>query len=289
MGKGVRLAVWMDVHPLMHLRIHRPFVSVMDSRSSYPRLFPPYTSLTSYYAARDSRDSWPSTTTTTPKSPTNPHPRFPLFSDDVNSLSSPIRVPQVPPSSTQTGTFPRAVEIPRSQPPLSSSSSSGRKWTATDLENYFTQMRISTPTQSRTRDVLAKAADNMSTLRSMHPHRLRSELSSSTRQQPGLYVEDGGAGRKSPVSPGVVDTDSSSGGESCSLGTSSASSSSATSAVPERNRIVFEKVMIGLDKRTTVMIKNVPNKYTQVTTSTPNPAQLRPHRTVGWKGIDGAV
>ena len=37
------------------------------------------------------------------------------------------------------------------------------------------------------------------------------------------------------------------------------------SNVPEKNRVVLERIRMGLDTRTTIMIKNVPNKYTQVT------------------------
>ena len=34
--------------------------------------------------------------------------------------------------------------------------------------------------------------------------------------------------------------------------------------VPEKNKVVLERIRVGLDTRTTIMIKNVPNKYTQV-------------------------
>ena len=34
--------------------------------------------------------------------------------------------------------------------------------------------------------------------------------------------------------------------------------------VPEKNKVVMERIRMGLDTRTTIMIKNVPNKYTQV-------------------------
>ena len=34
--------------------------------------------------------------------------------------------------------------------------------------------------------------------------------------------------------------------------------------VPERNKVVLERIRRGLDARTTIMVKNVPNKYTQV-------------------------
>jgi hypothetical protein len=37
--------------------------------------------------------------------------------------------------------------------------------------------------------------------------------------------------------------------------------------VPERNKVVLDKIRRGRDTRTTIMVKNVPNKYTQVPTT----------------------
>lgn len=250
---------------MMHLRIQRPNVPIMDSRSTYPRVYPPYTSMCASYHSTDlSRDRWSTTATTAPR---NPLSRFNLFPD----IESPLRGRQPPLSSSHEGRATYRAEIPRSQPLPSSSqpsTSSGGKWTANDLENYFNQVRISSA--PCTRDVLAKAAENMSTLRSMHPPQGnglvdgKGRVEGKTVDHEDGYVrgkgfEDGSCGLNSPVSP--TDTEesiSSSGGETCSLG---------LGGVPERNQIVLEKVMMGLDKRTTIMIKNVPNKYTQVQSS----------------------
>jgi hypothetical protein len=223
------LAVWMGVHPLMHLRIHRP---VYDSRSAYTRQmyhYPPVP-VPTYFNPLDLRiptERWP-TTAKSPPARTTFDPR-----------------PEIP-----------RPQVPRSQP----SASADRKWTPSDLENYFNQMRI---TPLKTKDVLAKAAENMGTLRSMHPG-ARASREFAVEGIVGRARERvGDEGRTSltpvsPVSPSAESDESlsSTGGESCSLGSNG--------GVPERNRIVLEKVMMGLDKRTTIMIKNVPNKYTQV-------------------------
>ena len=95
------------------------------------------------------------------------------------------------------------------------------------------------------------------------------------RHSPGLV-------RPMPVRPvfrrleretGLGGSDESLSGES--LGTSSVAGSGSGSGgsggsfgsvgnVPERNKVVLERIRRGLDARTTIMIKNVPNKYTQV-------------------------
>lgn len=225
----------MDVHPLMHLRIHRPYV--YDSHSSYPRQMYHYTPVPTYFNPLDLRtpsDRWPATAKSPPAS---------LNFDPRPELSR--------------------AEIPRSQPPPSTLPAD-RKWTPSDLENYFTQMRI---TPLKTRDVLAKAAENIGTLRSMHPAPRPTTREFAADGLLGQARRDRSGGEAStpltPVSPASPSAESdesmsSSGAESCSLGSNG--------GVPERNRIVLEKVMMGLDKRTTIMIKNVPNKYTQVPT-----------------------
>src|ERR1700737_1160762 len=63
----------------------------------------------------------------------------------------------------------------------------------------------------------------------------------------------------------LPESDSSISGES--MGTSSGNAASVNGSVgnvPERNKVVLEKIRRGLDARTTIMVKNVPNKYTQV-------------------------
>jgi hypothetical protein len=49
-----------------------------------------------------------------------------------------------------------------------------------------------------------------------------------------------------------------------SSGNTAASVNGSVGNVPERNKVVLEKIRRGLDARTTIMVKNVPNKYTQV-------------------------
>jgi hypothetical protein len=111
-----------------------------------------------------------------------------------------------------------------------------RKWFSEDLENYFSRMRIS-PSTSTSKDT-------------------------DSRTCRGNYE------RASPVTnPSPIETDESLSGES--MGTSSGNTLSSINGsvgngIPERNKVVLEKIRMGLDMRTTIMIKNVPNKYTQV-------------------------
>jgi hypothetical protein len=118
-----------------------------------------------------------------------------------------------------------------------------RKWSEDDLETYFSQLRIT-------------------------PRRDSNDLNGRT--SPGLV-------RPMPVRPADLlhrferDTPTTNESESSisgdSLGTSSGNSyinGSVGVNVPERNKVVLEKIRRGLDSRTTIMVKNVPNKYTQV-------------------------
>ena len=113
-----------------------------------------------------------------------------------------------------------------------------RKWSDDDFENYFTQMRINSPKEK-----------DVNTTNVIH------RPSESYR-------------RESPITtPSPNETDESISGES--LGTSSGNTlnsvnGSVANTIPERNKVVLEKIRTGLDRRTTIMIKNVPNKYTQV-------------------------
>jgi hypothetical protein len=126
-----------------------------------------------------------------------------------------------------------------------------RKWSNDDLESYFNQMRI-TP---RGRDTIPKDM----------VHR---QTSSVNLVRPTPVRADGYRSfeRESPVtSPN--ESEESISGES--LGTSSGNTLNSVNGsvgvnVPERNKVVLERIMRGLDTRTTIMVKNVPNKYTQV-------------------------
>ena len=217
------MAVWNDVpHPLMHLRIHRPYMTVEPR--SYPRVYSPlsgYTPVSSYFSL-DNRDHW------------NGKSVFP----DLKMLSSDVEKPQ------EEMELPRRAHAFHHHPPnvgrtyLESNDGYQRKWSNEDLENYFNQMRI-TP---RTR---GKKVDTTNIIR-----------------RPSLSYR-----LETPVTPSPNETDGSTSGES--LGTSSGNTlnsvnGSVGNSIPERNKVVLEKIRMGLDMRTTIMIKNVPNKYTQV-------------------------
>lgn len=113
-----------------------------------------------------------------------------------------------------------------------------RKWSSNDLENYFNQMRL----LPRPRDIGNKGLES--------------------RTKDICHSDES----ESPKTNTPMDTDESISGES--FGTSSGNTlnsvnGSVGNTVPERNKVVLEKIRIGLDTRTTIMIKNVPNKYTQ--------------------------
>lgn len=123
-------------------------------------------------------------------------------------------------------------------------SRSAPRWPDDDLENYFPHMRIA----PRCRDIISKDND------------------ASIVRPSSLYHEDINRGHEpeSPVTSSTNENDKSVSEES--LGTLHLASVNGNmgSGVPERNRVFLEKIRMGLDKRTTIMIKNVPNKYTQV-------------------------
>ena len=218
------MLVWNDVpHPLMHLRIHRPYMTVEPR--SYSRVFSPLSAYTpvSPYFRLDSRDHW------------NGKPAFPdlkKFSSDTEKLEE-IALPR------------RIHAFHNHHPPnisrayFESNDGYQRKLPNEDLEDYFNKMRI-TP---RTRE---KKMDNAKVVhRPSVSYRLGSPM----------------------TTPSPNETDESTSGES--LGTSSGTTlnsinGSVGNTIPERNKVVLENIRMGLDTRTTIMIKNVPNKYTQV-------------------------
>jgi hypothetical protein len=128
-----------------------------------------------------------------------------------------------------------------------------RKWSNDDLENYFSQMRIS----PRGRDAVPKDM--------VHRQSTSVNLVRPTPVRPEGFAS---FDHDSPVtSPN--ETDDSLSGES--LGTSSGNTLISVNGsvgvnVPERNKVMLERIRRGLDTRTTIMVKNVPNKYTQVLT-----------------------
>jgi hypothetical protein len=127
-----------------------------------------------------------------------------------------------------------------------------RKWSEDDLESYFAHLRI-TPRRHNdlaTTDDVERRAASPGLVRPM-PMRPEDFFRRSDRE--------------SGISPN--DSDDSISSES--LGTSSGNSFSFVNAsvgvnVPERNKVVLDRIRRGLDARTTIMVKNVPNKYTQV-------------------------
>ena len=215
--------MWNDVpHPLMHLRIHRPYMTAEPR--SYSRFYSPLSACTpvSPYFSLDNRDHW---------NGKSAFPNLKMFSSGTENSQKETELPR------------RIHAFHHHHPPnigrtyFESNDGYQRKWSNGDLENYFSQMRI-TP---RTREV-----DTTNVIRRPSlPYRLESPI----------------------TTPSPNETDGSSSGES--LGTSSGNTfdsinGSVGNTIPERNKIILEKIRMGLDMRTTIMIKNVPNKYTQV-------------------------
>lgn len=178
-------------------------------------------------------------------------PGSPYFSGDRDHWNDKSAFPNLKKFSSDTKTLQEEMELPRRihafhhhHPPnigrayFEGKDGYQRKWSNDDLEDYFNQMRI-TP---RTRE---KEVNNNNVIR-------RPSMS---------YRLD------SPITtPSPNETDESISGES--LGISSgnnlgSSNGSVGNTIPERNKVVLEKIRMGLDMRTTIMIKNVPNKYTQ--------------------------
>jgi len=218
--------VWNDVpHPLMYLRIHRPFMTTEPR--SYSRGYSPLSAHTPAgpYFSLDNRDHWNGKSS---------FPNLKLFTSDEEKSREEMEFPR---RYLHAFRHHHSPNIGRAH--VESNDGYQRKWSDDDFENYFTQMRI-TP-RPKEKDV-----DTTNVI-----HR----PSESYR-------------RESPITtPSPNETDESISGES--LGTSSGNTlnsvnGSVGNTIPEKNKVVFEKIRMGLDRRTTIMIKNVPNKYTQV-------------------------
>ena len=208
----------------MRLRIHRPYMGVEPH--TYSHVCSPLSGYTpgSPYFSLDDRNHWNGKST---------FPNLKKFSSDTKKLQEEMELPR------------RIYASHRHHPPsigrayFDGNDGYQRKWSNVDLEDYFNQMRI-TP---RTRE---KEVNNTNVVR-------RPSMS---------YRLD------SPITtPSPNETDESTSGES--LGTSSGNNLSSINGsvgntIPERNKVVLEKIRMGFDMRTTIMIKNVPNKYTQV-------------------------
>ena len=210
----------------MHLRIHRPSFIPVEPRS-YPRIHSPlstYPPMSPYFSL-DTHDHW---------SGKSIFPNLNIFSSGAELSSKPQKEVQTPPRRHVFHQFP-----PNIGRAYFDETTHQSKFSSDKIENYFTQMRI-TP---RTRDIMSK------------------DLNSRTKD---VYR---GYERESPTTTSPIETDESISVES--LGTSSSNTPNSVNGgvgnnVPERNRVVLENIKVGLDTRTTIMIKNVPNKYTQV-------------------------
>ena len=210
----------------------RPYHRLHPSVSTYRRI--------GQYLPLDTRDPWPT------KSPLPSNLKLFPSADAESSSSRHLDRPfQYPPNIGRA--YYEGVGIYESFPSTPRASSSATQtWSDNDLENYFTQIRLSPDVC--TRDITSVRAKDVDAIRP-----------TPTRAND----------RESPVSgssPG--ETDESISGES--LGTSSGNTLNSVngsvlgSNVPEKNKVVLDKIRMGLDTRTTIMIKNVPNKYTQV-------------------------
>jgi RNA recognition motif 2 len=204
------LAVWNDIpHALMHRDIrYRPYMA-MGTRSYSPQYpsYPPNGYL-------ETRDHWASKSKT--------------FSSEAESSTKVDE--EIPHRHIPNHHF-HLYESNVGKPYFEMYPRSQRKWSDDDLENYFTQMRIS-------------------------PRDIDPTIIRPLPMRPYRYDE-------SPTGTSN-ETEESISGES--MGTSSNNTfiNGSVGLVPERNKVILEKIKRGVDTRTTIMIKNVPNKYTQV-------------------------
>lgn len=83
-----------------------------------------------------------------------------------------------------------------------------------------------------------------------------------------MPIRSGGVPRSEPLSSAGSPDSETSASEEFLAGSGvngfSACMGGSVGIVPERNKVVLERIRRGLDTRTTIMVKNVPNKYTQV-------------------------
>jgi len=223
------LTVWNDFpEQLIKSEVHaHPTVTPIEPRSFHP-LISPFGPIGPYLTLTN-RNHW------------NGKPLFPdlkLFppvSDPSSSTDKQNRFSRQTPEFgrpyIQTiGTYPRST----------------LKWSSEDIENYFTQMRLGP------RDGNKAKSDPI----------LRPTVNRSENMNP-RYEHASPAPTETPN-----ETDGSISGESLDASAGSQISVAGTvgSNIPDRNKVVLDRIRKGLDKRTTIMVKNVPNKYTQVPT-----------------------
>ena len=167
---------------------------------------------------------------------------FPSVSDSANSADNQDRFRRQTPDFLSQYYHPTTVR-PYIQT-LGTYQRSTAKWSSEDIENYFTQMRLGPGDGNRAK------SDGI-----IRPAVIRPENMNPR------YEHASPAPTETPN-----ETDGSISGES--FDTSGGSQVSVTgtvgSNIPDRNKVVLERIRKGLDKRTTIMVKNVPNKYTQV-------------------------
>jgi hypothetical protein len=151
----------------------------------------------------------------------------PSQSKEVNPFRLPSRSIFSPPPDRSLDPFDAYPPVPRAT----------RKWTDDDFERYFTHLRI-----SPSRDATVKEERRQPGLLRPRPLRATSDDAKTSESDESVSDESTAAssGRRVPAVSGTV------------------------GVVPERNRVDLERIRKYLDLRTTIMVKNVPNKYTQV-------------------------
>lgn len=262
--------MWSDPLPILHREVPPPTRSFMPIEPrSYPRQ---YSHLSGYkapgeYIPSETHDHWNGKST---------FPNFKLFtSSDVEESSKSHdeqehisrkedRSLQYQPPHGQIGRgYVNGFGPYDAYPPFPSRQP--RKWSDDDLETYFTQMRVnsSSSAPTRGREVPKETEHRHTTSNSTH-------LIRPVPIRPGDFSR----AYNKPSSPANIltptETDESISGDS--LTASSANTFGSITGnvgihVPEKNKVILERIKRGLDVRTTIMVKNVPNKYTQVCVS----------------------
>jgi hypothetical protein len=278
--QGTRLSVWSDPLPLLHREVPpRAFMSVEPR--SYPRQ---YSHLGGYKAPSafiplENYDHWnekssfpnlklfSSTTTVAESSKSKDQSELTRRSTEDRSLQYQSQ------SQSGRGGYVNGFDPYDAYPPFPSSRQQ-RKWSDDDLENYFTQMRITTtgssssssrgreiPKDMEHRHTTSTASNNTTNL--IRPVPIRpGDIYRAYDKQPSSNDNNNNNG------PSPTDSDESISGDSMATSTvntfNSVNGGSVSSNVPEKNKVNLERIKRGLDHRTTIMVKNVPNKYTQV-------------------------
>lgn len=214
-------------------------------------------------------------------------PNLKLFSTAVGESSSKSQEPRESSRRTEERSMKYTGQVGRdyrngfgpfdAYPPFPSRQQ--RKWTNNDLENYFTQMRL-TPSSSsgsspRGREIPKDVE-----------HRHSTSSTNATMVIRPVPIRPGNMYRVSPATDINAPTeDDSMSGESMAISSGNTFNSingSVSTNVPEKNKVILERIKRGLDHRTTIMVKNVPNKYTQV------PLAHHDRDCVFWNIVDGS-